>query len=120
MKKTISIISILIFCLCFLGACDEGLRIVGMEINTYPNRIVYIAGQDKTLDLSGGTVRYKLKDKQVQGSTVDMSDKISISVTHNIDFNKPGVYQVVLTNGNFPCSFAIQVISKDYIEDLNN
>lgn len=117
MKKTISIIIVMVFCLCFLGACDEGLRIVGMDINTYPNRIVYIAGRDKTLDLSGGTVKLQVKEKKEY--IEEMSD-MSISVTHNINFDIPGVYQVTLTRGDYYCSFAIQVVSQDYIESLNN
>jgi hypothetical protein len=91
------------------SGCDSSLEIVGMEIVQYPNKIVYFSGVDKELDLTGGVVNYILKGKSK--TTADMWDKY-ITVSHNIDFNKPGVYVVELKRHNTSCKFPIQVIDR--------
>lgn len=96
--------------------CDTGLKIVGIEIEEYPDRIVYFSGTDNELDLSGGAIylitKDNMKDNSRDGTHEKMIDK-SIEVIHNIDFNKPGVYVVELKRGEFICKFPIQVIDKD-------
>lgn len=96
-----------------VSGCDSGLLIVGMEIEKYPDRIVYYAGIDEELDLTGGVINYLLKAKIK--STVDMSDDLRmrhINISHNIDFDKPGVYVVELERAGAVCKFPIQVIQK--------
>jgi len=108
MVKNIVKSSLLVLCL-LLCACDASLEIVGMEICAYPNRIVYVAGVDSSLDLTGGKVNYLLKGGSV---TEDNMNAPLITVTHDIDFNTPGIYTVVLKRHKGVCQFPIQVIEE--------
>ena len=106
MKKIIVILLSILFSVSVSG-CDSSLEIVGMDIEKFPNRIVYFSGVDKDLDLTGGVVNYILKGNSK--TAVDMGDKY-ITVSHHIDFNKPGVYVVELKRHTTLCKFPIQVI----------
>lgn len=108
MKK---ILGLLLSTLLFfsVSGCDSSLEIVGMEIEKYPDRIVYFVGVDKELDLTGGVVNYILKGNSKKAE--DMEDRY-ITVSHQINFNKPGVYVVELKRGTVLCKFPIQVIDK--------
>jgi hypothetical protein len=61
--KRVFVILLSILLIISVSGCDESLRIVGMEIEKYPTRIVYYAGVDKELDLTGGVVNYIHKGK---------------------------------------------------------
>ena len=109
MKKIIVLLfSILLSIL--VSGCDSSLEIAGMEIEKYPNRIVYYSGVDKELDLAGGIINYILKGGSKSSS--DMEDK-DITISHNIDFNKSGVYVVELRRHTAYCKFPIHVIMKN-------
>ena len=109
MKKGI----ILFLSLCFLFAgCDSGLEIVGMEIHIYPDKLVYEAGVDTELDLTGGKVNFIFR----QGGGYEASIFCdSITVTHDIDFNEPGIYVVTLSRHRGVTQFEIEVVN---LEDL--
>lgn len=117
MKKALLTLIIVVCFLCVVCGCDDGLKIVGMEISHYPNRIVYVKGVDHKVDLTGGKVNILLKD----GDKVELSldDQYilegDILVGDNIDFSKPGIYKVMLTRYTESCEFPVQVIDKDYI-----
>lgn len=118
MKRKIMLSVLALVLLCSAAGCDAGLKIVGMDINTYPDRIVYIAGVDDSLDLTGGTVKYYLKQKTE--SIYKMENNIYLNITDNINFNEPGVYVVTLTRAEYSCSFPIQVVDKDYMDRYSN
>lgn len=101
------IIALVLLLLCLSG-CDFGLEVVGIQINQYPDNIVYYSDVDTELDLSGGTVGLCLKDGTV--SAFDMSDARQVTVTDNVNFNLPGVYAVTLSRNGYSCAFPIQVL----------
>ena len=111
MKRILVLLLSILFTISVSG-CDSSLEIVGMEIQNYPNRIVYFSGVDKELDLTGGVVNYILKGNSKTAE--DMVDRY-ITVSHHIDFNKPGVYVVELKRGTALCKFPIQVIDKKWV-----
>jgi hypothetical protein len=108
MKKILVLLGTVI-CLFLLSSCDDGLKIVKATIDKYPNRIVYFAGIDSQLDLSGGVITLYLKDGDKKTYNMDSEKTVIIE---NIDFSKPGVYQVELSG---PLYFAVQVVDRDYI-----
>lgn len=109
MKKIIVLLFSILLSISVSG-CDSGLKIVGMEIEKFPDRIVYFSGVDKELDLTGGVVNYILKGSSKAAK--DMGDR-GITVSHNIDFDKPGVYVVKLERNEAAyCKFAVEVIDK--------
>jgi hypothetical protein len=115
MKKGIAfLIVVLLLASVLLAGCEDGLAIVGMEIGSYPDRIVYVAGKDTKVDLDGGIMTNILKSGE-RGSSVKMDDP-TITETDQINFSKPGVYRVSLSRGNVSCQFPIQVIDKDYVK----
>lgn len=119
MRKLFFALPVLILVCILLNGCDAGLEIVGLEINKYPDKIVYVAGTDTKLDLSGGKIEYILLDKRAD-RYIEPMDNGMVTVTHNIDFNKPGVYVVTLTQHKGKCQFPVQVISKDFLSEVQN
>jgi len=115
MKRRVTFSLLTLFILILLG-CDAGLEIVDLEIETYPNRIVYVAGVDTALDLSGGKVKYILLDKRADGSVVPMTAE-SIRITHNIDFSTPGIYVVTLAQHKGMCRFPVQVVDQGFMQE---
>ncbi|MCL2150493.1 MAG: hypothetical protein FWH51_06190 [Dehalococcoidia bacterium] len=107
MLKNIVKCSLLALCL-LLSACDASLEIIGMEICAYPNKTVYVAGIDNSLDLTGGTVTYLLKGG---AKSEDKMDESWITVTHDIDFNSPGIYTVTLVRHKGICQFSVHVVT---------
>jgi len=114
MKKTIvacSIVAILIF----LFSCDSSLEITKISIAKYPDKIAYVIGRDTSLDISGCEIQVTTKGGP--GSIQSMDDEFERSyydIIETIDFNKEGVYEVVLSRGSsLTCSFAIEVIKAD-------
>lgn len=112
MKKVITFMLIMISLL--VTGCDASLEIIGMDIEKYPNRIVYFLGVDNELDLNGGIVEYILKGGE--DSFSDMDDKY-ITVSHNINFHQVGVYVVELRRNTATCKFPIEIIDIDKIKE---
>ena len=106
MRKLLILVITAFFCILAVG-CDSGLEIAGMEIEKYPDKIVYFSGIDNELDLTGGVIKYIHKEKSE--GIADMDGR-HITISHNIDFNKPGVYVVELKRHVASCEFPIQVI----------
>jgi hypothetical protein len=90
-----------------ISGCDKGLEIISMEIEKYPNRIVYYSGIDKDIDLTGGVVKYYTKDGT--STSEDIADRFN-TISYDIDFNTPGVYVVEIQRGKFICKYPVQVI----------
>lgn len=107
-----------------------------MYVHTPPNKLVYIAGKDNSLDLVGGKVCYSVYPEHenglhcAQGGDADCENIQSmdtLQVSTEADFSKPGVYSVTIRDDSFMqednhwthptrCHFYIQVISPDYVE----
>jgi len=118
-RAMLSLVCLCIIAPCFiLVACDTGLRITGIRIVEYPDRIVYIKGVDTELDLTGGVYGVELKDGSIRER--DMTDLIGKgNITHDINFDKEGVYTVkIAIDVELYVSFPVQVISQDYIDNL--
>ncbi len=119
MRKKISILTLIIL-LFFVTSCEYGLVITGIDIVKYPDRIVYIAGIDDSIDLSGGIVNIKTRDNPEGRDPMVEPRRGNFRVTHSINFNEPGVYIITLATGGddkYKMSFPVQVIDKDYVND---
>ena len=111
MKYLVPIVMIFLF----LTACDMGLEITGIEIEQYPSKIVYLEDVDSELDLTGGVIA--LNTKNGKKYEYAMEDN-QIEISHNVDFNTPGVYVVTLVRHQYVCKFPVQVINKEYFEAM--
>ena len=109
LKNIIS--TVVIFAFFILASCDSGLRIVGIYVSEYPDRITYFSGQDSELDLSGLEITVQTAEGTEQTITYPDSEfDFRFTVTHDIDFDTPGVYMVYIDNGEFSCHFPVEVI----------
>ena len=109
MIKRVFPLPLLLPMLFFLSACDSGLKIVEVELEKYPLRIVYLQNIDTTLDLLGGRAIILTQDGGRHREYLS-----ELPFTHNIDFEEPGVYEVSFATEHYEAfSFAVQVISAD-------
>jgi len=94
----------------------------GVIITKYPDRLIYIAGYDTELDLTGGEVVMLLRDMNKRYMETEYMDDWFISkiITHEINFNIPGIYIVKINHSKISDSFAIQVVDADYIDNIIN
>ena len=100
------------FALFILTSCDSGLMIVGLYVSEYPDRRVYVCGQDNEIDLSG--LEVTLQTAEGTEHTVPYGDSefdFRFIVNHDVDFDTPGVYTVHIGNGEFYCRFPVEVIT---------
>ena len=122
----------------------NGTYIQDMHIHSYPDKLIYVIGQDTELDLTGGQVCFSVCRRDLCGfpceawpvdvkEDVDPTRQPCISIQdmaeyapssedlalriHDLNLKKPGVYHVVLTGGwGSECSFPIQVVDREYLE----
>ena len=113
-----------------------------MRVHSHPTKQVYVVGCDTALDLTGGELCYAmsrdlpLADNGTCGKkgcyfdipmeeALRIDDDDMLSVYTNVDFTKPGIYEVrfcsVVQNGKWEevlsCSFPIVVIDpKDAVK----
>lgn len=109
LKKFICANAIIV--LLMLTACDSGLRIVGIYVSEYPDRTVYVCGQDTEIDLSG--LEVTLQTAEGTEHKIPYGDSefdFRFTMNHDIDFDTPGVYTVHIGNEEFSCQFPVQVI----------
>jgi len=79
-------------------------RIVKVEIGSFPDSIVYFAGESDTLDLTGGTVLIHIRGTRfISGSEEDnvtehpmCFDRRVPGIVYDVDFSVPGVYEIHL------------------------
>lgn len=112
-------IIILILVMIVLVGCEP--KLLSLNIQEYPDKIVYVANQDSELDLSGLVIVY-LAEGGVEYVNNYVKDKSVLDddlvILHEIDFDIPGVYIVTLKHGYMSCTFPIQVIDiNDYVAD---
>ena len=86
-------IFILVFLLLLLCSCEADLEVVGIQISHFPDKIVYFKGVDDMLDMTGCTIFIQLRS----GESIESSaygEYREFKLLHDIDFEKPGVYEV--------------------------
>ena len=118
MKRIIFMAPCILAMIFLISGCP--LRIEGVAVSRYPDRLVYVAGYDTELDLTGGEIVYYMDDGSKQ--LISMKST-TFSFSHDIDFNTPGVYVVeskYYNKKNPGIAFAIQVVDKDYIDNILN
>ncbi len=93
------------------SSCDSGMLIVDIEIGKFPDKIVYIANVDTELDIAGATIITHLK----QGTTyeMDIADDDFCTFEYDVNFTKPGVYEIVVVRAGIRNKFPIQVVDID-------
>ena len=97
-RVRIATVPIALLLLILLFGCDISITSVSFEIEGIPNRIIYIANVDTEIDLSGLKFIDTLRDGTIIESPLENwaspSQEPGRLVYHDIDFTKPGVYEV--------------------------
>ena len=126
MKKILVLFTSLLVIL-LLSGCEH--PIVGMEALSYPDKLVYVAGVDKELDLTGGVVRYVMEDGSEKDDEEpypgDMEKAIESNgywsecdLETNINFEVPGIYTVkIIRHETAYVEFPIQVVSREWLQE---
>jgi hypothetical protein len=112
MKKVLLVLCAVIMVL--LAGCEPSIN--ETVISKLPDKLIYIAGQDTVLDLTGGELTFYssyfllLPDEIQEGQLMS-----NYSVSHNIDFNAPGTYLVTIIMGppEKRATFEIQVVTQE-------
>jgi len=115
-KMQLCFILCLMLSLCFISSCDTGLQIVGIQIVSYPDRLVYIKDVDTEINLTGGVFRVDLKEGSSHSYKMNEENRgVGVGISKKEDFSKEGVYKVSIGCLNIEDSFPIQVLSlEDY------
>ena len=115
-RKKLLLILFVIMLLFTLTGCP--LSVKGVAVTKYPDRLIYIAGYDTELDLSGGEITLYFSNGSPR---IYRMDEQLYRIVNNIDFSVTGVYvvDVIGVNGNDD-KFAIQVVDADYIDNIIN
>ena len=111
-----------LFFILIAASCDCDIEAVSLELVGVPDRVVYIAGVDTEIDLSGLRFVSLLRDGRIMESSLadwkDPEHEPGRLVYHEIDFAIPGVYEVELSNRGYGYNdsfkFYIQVIDADF------
>ena len=89
-----------------------------IEVEKFPDKIVYIAGIDVELDLSGAIIAVTTADGVTHEH--DIYDGI-VDISSDIIYGVPGVYEVKISRGgSYRTIFPVQVIEQDYVENVKN
>ena len=106
--------------------------IVGMEALSYPDKLVYVAGVDKELDLTGGVLRFVMEDgsekKEKEPYPGDMAQSVKSTEANNywneceletnVNFDVPGIYTVkIIRHETAYVEFPIQVVSREWLQE---
>ena len=94
---------------------DKEFEIVNIDIIEFPDKIIYIANHDSSIDMSGCILRFTIKN----GDKIDErfeNDKWC-RIEHNVDFNSPGIYEINILRSygknTFSYKIPIQVVDID-------
>ena len=108
-KKKIWLI-VLMLILVVVTSCDFSLEIKKVELGKFPDNIVYYANEDSDLDFTGATIFEHTRGAGI----VEIPFRQSVIETeYDIDFSRPGVYEVNITwKGEVIGRFPIQIIER--------
>ena len=109
--------SLCIIVLLFSG-CDSTLKCKKIEITRLPNKTEYYIGEDRYLELSGGTVTRT--DYEGHSETRDMLQYAyrhelddDYGITSNVNFDVPGTYTVTIwETSKKSCQFQVKVVDR--------
>lgn len=115
-----SLLMIFILVAVLLSACDSGLKYVKMEMETFPEKLVYYAGEDTFLQFDGGVVKLTTAD-----SSESLEDLRSYAfrwegtagsedcyISSDVNFSIPGEYTVTVhQTKDLSCQYGIEVRS---------
>lgn len=108
------VFAIAVIALLMLTSCDSGLRIVGIYVSEYPDRIVYFSGLDDEIDLSGLEITLQTAEGTEQAIPYHDSEfDFRFTVAYDIDFDTAGVYIVYIDNGEYSCQFPVEVVTEE-------
>jgi hypothetical protein len=117
LRKKVLLLLCAVMALTLLAGCEPGVKMV--VISKPPDKLIYIAGQDTELDLTGGELiehsnAIPFFPSSAREGTMD-SLHLGIHLNHEIDFNTPGVYLVIINVGraNVADTFEIQVVTQE-------
>ncbi len=111
------IVFIVLFTL-LLSACDSGLKYVKMEIETFPEKLVYYVGEDASLQFDGGIVRLTTADGSESLEELrsyayrqdGMAGEEDRFISSNVNFSVPGEYTVTIQQTKeLSCQYVIEV-----------
>ena len=121
MKRVLALLCVLILLSQLLGCWEPAIK--NITISEYPDRLIYVVGYDTKLDLSGGELTFHMS---FGTKYVDPIEWWEERIRYNIDFDVPGVYvvEVMHYKGSDKWiasdKYTIQVVEKDYIDNLIN
>ena len=111
-RKVFVILLMVLFCVSVSG-CEWDSKTYGIVIETYPDKLTYVARVDTVLDLTGGMIRILNTNREIEKTSIyPMEHYLIDDVCHNIDFNTPGIYKVYVISLPFACSFEVNVVQK--------
>lgn len=113
-RKQLFLCILVIISICaLLAACDHGLKYVQMDIVELPQKLTY-STEDTALDLTGGVVSLTVAEGTKSEKGMDAypaAEEGEYGVFSDVDFTKPGTYDVVITQCEGVSSvFQIQVV----------
>jgi len=83
---------LLIIAVLHLSSCEAGNEIVSVEVSQLPDKMVYIAGVDESLDMAGCMIRLHIRNGSI--SDIVFDNWPFVFIRHEIDFSTPGEYAV--------------------------
>ena len=101
-----------------LSACDSGLKYMKMEIETFPEKLVYYVGEDASLQFDGGIVKLitadgseSLEELRSYAYRQDgMAGEEDRFISSNVNFSVPGEYTVTIhQTKELSCQYVIEV-----------
>ena|GEM_PF-1820312 len=110
---------IILYLILTISACDNGLEVTGIELESYPNKLYYVIGVDRGLNLEGGAVHLLTRDRP-RPTEENLRLMESFDIKHDIDFSMAGIYIVYVQRFKYSFSFPIQVVSFEEIESIVN
>ncbi len=119
--RTSAYSSLIVFVVLFtllLSACDSGLKYVKMEIETFPEKLVYYVGEDASLQFDGGTVKLTTANGSESLEELRsfayrqevMAGEEDRFISSDVNFSVPSEYTVTIQQTkDLSCQYKIEV-----------
>ncbi|MCL2223190.1 MAG: hypothetical protein FWC20_12430 [Oscillospiraceae bacterium] len=114
--KKIMLILLFLLLLTTILSCDMGLEVVNITLGDFPRNIVYYINDSDYFTLYGTTFITEIRDGRVFEDDIYSSSARRLTITNNIDFTTPGVYEVTIRwalNDYLVGRIPIQIIERD-------